>query len=223
MFQVTLTKLPSTQCALGISHNHAVMGAGGLFAFVNAWSRAYRKLEIPQPSHNRDSLIDSPEINACPIPDSLDALRLGYRFKTALTAHKPADAPDENQTKGNEVFSIHFSLKILEMLKNAAINGPESDLLKGKIVSGNDVMCAYYLRLVCALRARVIPKGSTIRFAVMVSWQELLSDLLGPRYFGNSASNVVVEAKIEEILDHSFSYSVNLVPLLQLLTHLREI
>jgi len=64
--RVLLTRTPNG-CVLGVSLSHAVVDGYSYFTFLSSWARLFRGEPFPPPSHAREILIPSMEIDGPPI------------------------------------------------------------------------------------------------------------------------------------------------------------
>lgn len=180
-----------------------------MFRFISIFGKLFRGEQIPYPSHSRETVINSEEIFGQKLITDEDAKEIG------LIWDQQHGVTDFRQFLENKIVEIPFSLSDVDRLKRLAVtlnsDNPDAELLKSKIVSSNDVMCAHFVRLVCALRVKLgsLKPEEQFSLIIVVSIERFLEDLLGENNFGNSALFATAKAPVGDILRRGVGFSVN--------------
>ncbi len=173
--KIRIGQAPASTC-LGISLAHAAGDGRSLFAFVDAWGRAYSGRSYPIPTFDREALRVDPTGDEEPLSESYVERATRYLYRQA---EYPPAGP---LVRDRLVFS---AAEVAERREEAHSNG----------LTLNDVLMARAWRTFAAYAPRREPGTHSLRCPVDYRRQ---LPALDPEYFGTVLTDAVVEMGAEQ-------------------------
>ena len=173
--RIRIAQAPASTC-LGISLAHAAGDGRSLFAFVDAWGRAYSGRSYPIPAFDREALRVDPIGDEQPLSESYVEHATSYLYR--LAQYPPAGP----LVRDRLVFS---AAEVAERREEAHSNG----------LTLNDVLVARAWRAFAAYAPRREPGTHSLRCPV--DYRRHLP-ALDPEYFGTVLTDAVVEMGAEQ-------------------------
>ncbi|MFF7859108.1 acyltransferase [Streptomyces sp. NPDC007904] len=182
---------------LGVTVNHSLVDGGGCLDFLLHWSRTYRGLDHPAPSHDR-ALVDDLAAGTPPAPDDPQYAVVTGRGKFGFLWRVNARA------RRVRTLTTRFSSAEVLALRDTARSGGH-----GTRASSGDALSAHVWRVLGALRDR--EPETTERLGLVVGLRAALSERLPHGYWGNAVSNTTAALPARALREESLAHTASAV------------
>lgn len=194
---VKITNFSDGKTAVGITVNHSVTDACGMFNFINAWSDIYNGKEIKTPFEKREILEKNPgepifELNEL-IPDRTEGFM--YIDESETETHFNQYRELKKESIENKILKIKKTE--LENMKKEAEKYIEDEK---KWVSTNDVLSAHLWKIISEIYGEKYEKERKLLMVSNIRGKKE-DEFIPENFFGNGVAHIITQKEADELAD----------------------